>query len=1037
MKRNLRPLAMIAVLAATATGLTATPAHAWKPRTHVYLAEQALKDATDNSKVTIYEADYRTGKVVGTLGEFPVDARVLAALRQNPKQYRAGVVGPDAYPDIATGQQIIHPNASHALDGHATAQGTNSWLTYLWDRAYGPQAPSMADAVLRQLPSTISLNYRNDTTANRAFVTGYLTHAAGDMFAHTFVNHFSGGEFMLQPDPRNALKHLILEGYIGKRTPGLGPASTDDLVSIDGGVSEFIYREMVRAHPGSPLEQKLFQGDGTSKSIPAIFSKLRNEIQKDITRYDNLLSGKTKLTPADNLWLVAEGSRIGLKKRWVEDIDKGLRAWPQFSHDLAKALVYNADGGTDVARAKALTSDYVKNYLVYMGPVPDFVIDGTKLMMEVIDKLTPTIPFLSELLAELKKNALDYIVRSATGRTLDEWTAYLKNPEQHFDPVMNAPGGEHPGRSAQRIALGDFNRDYLKLNDVAFGNPGETFSIEQFPPAFNTVQMSKIMLLGKDGISQLLDALVAKGCPRPVLPSGHENVMLGWLQSLDNDNQWQGLASRGANPKSTLIFAQNGGATYQRLFMKMVGEEEWVTAPTPSNQSSAPLTAAQSALLDRFAGEWQNVTTGPGGSVTMTFTRDGSLLRGTTQVRGAHTETLYPGAVVEARASEDGTRLEAEWWTPSDVAGYVPKRGTFKATPGPGDETFQGAYRQPDQGAPVSDHPWSATRKKATTPPATTDGRNSGGGNNANPGTGSTVPGTIPGGIGGGAGHRVGERFPIEITIRSLQYSVEPVNVGDTTIAPHADEKLLVVRYTMTNAAGEERHFDQDTLAFFAMDEENASHPSTGLVGLERSRREVGTDVDPGVSLDLYTVLVVPADGAMRKLIIEPTHSGEGKVKATIDLSGGKVSPLTAPFADPADASGATARASVPAETGTFYPMGFFDARLDSVKVEPGQLNAVFTVRNRSTLRQHFDHGIFLPTLRDAEGGEVEWDATIYHATKAATIPGAYVEPQTEYRIRFRFTHAEGVTPQKLSLGEHFGSQLTRAYVFPIATTGQ
>jgi hypothetical protein len=279
--------------------------------------------------------------------------------------------------------------------------------------------------------------------------------------------------------------------------------------------------------------------------------------------------------------------------------------------------------------------------------------------------------------------------------------------------------------------------------------------------------------------------------------------------------------------------------------------------------------------------------------------------------------------------------------------------------------------------------------------------------------------------------YTVGIRYPIPITIRSLRYTLEPVNIGDETIAPHADEKLLVVHYTVKN--DEARHFDQDLLRIAAVDSDNASHPSTGRVGLERSRREVGTELDENGSLDVYTVLVLPADGEAKKLILEPTYSGEEKRKATMDLSG-LVTPLPAPFADPSDASGATARAVIPAEAGKFYPMGFFDTRLDSVATDAGRLTVIFTIKNGSTLRQSFDNGTFLPTVHDTTGDVIEWDGSIYHATKPGPA-GTDIEPGTEYRIRFRFPLGEGIAPKTIALSEHFGGKKTHAYSFDITAS--
>jgi hypothetical protein len=261
---------------------------------------------------------------------------------------------------------------------------------------------------------------------------------------------------------------------------------------------------------------------------------------------------------------------------------------------------------------------------------------------------------------------------------------------------------------------------------------------------------------------------------------------------------------------------------------------------------------------------------------------------------------------------------------------------------------------------------------------------------------------------------------------------VEPVNVGDETIAPHADEKLLVVHYTIKNGATEERHFDNDNVKFFAVDSDNASHPYARRVGLEGSRREVGTSLDPNGSLNLYTVIVLPAEGEAKKLVLEPSYSGEGKGRATMDLSG-KVTPLPAPFADPADATGATARPLVPAESGKFYPMGFFDLRLDSVAIEAGRLTTIFTIKNRSTLRQSFDHGTFLPVVHDTAGDKIDWDDNIYHATKTGPA-GTDIEAGAEYRIRLRFSLAEGVMPKTLAFSEHFGGKKTRAYQFDVST---
>ena len=162
---------------------------AWTPYTHHYTGANAYADATDNGMVTINGEEY------------PVPPEVVAALIAHPASYNAGVVGPDAYPDSVTGQKVIHP------------EFTGQWLRHTLNRAWDAQGDP---------------NYSADEKGQiLAFAYGYLTHAAGDMWAHTLVNDFAQGVFPsfaeIGGDPAKvaiAIRHIILEGYIADATPG-------------------------------------------------------------------------------------------------------------------------------------------------------------------------------------------------------------------------------------------------------------------------------------------------------------------------------------------------------------------------------------------------------------------------------------------------------------------------------------------------------------------------------------------------------------------------------------------------------------------------------------------------------------------------------------------------------------------------------------------------------------------------------------------------------------------------------------------------
>jgi hypothetical protein len=176
-------LAVLAMLA------PAMPAEAWKPYTHNTSAEAAYLDATDDG-------------FVGVLGRsYPVPANVVTALRNWPQFYNAGVIGPDGFPDLTYGQSVIHPSQ------------TGAWLRHVLHRAQLAQNdPAYSAAEKQQI---------------LAFSYGFLTHAAGDLWGHTFVNDFARGVFpgvseILTDAERAAIavRHIVVEGYIGDATPG-------------------------------------------------------------------------------------------------------------------------------------------------------------------------------------------------------------------------------------------------------------------------------------------------------------------------------------------------------------------------------------------------------------------------------------------------------------------------------------------------------------------------------------------------------------------------------------------------------------------------------------------------------------------------------------------------------------------------------------------------------------------------------------------------------------------------------------------------
>jgi hypothetical protein len=160
--------------------LTPIEARAFKVETHVWIAQQLIDELSVKPEVTVR---------LGTLPlMLPVLPRVRDAILAHPELFRLGSIGPDAFPGVYEGQMTIHPGAEKK------GWGTGEWLTH----------------VLRLA----------ETPPEIAFAYGFLVHAAADIFAHTYVNHYAGDIYLLADGEIDVeTRHFLLEGYIAQRMP--------------------------------------------------------------------------------------------------------------------------------------------------------------------------------------------------------------------------------------------------------------------------------------------------------------------------------------------------------------------------------------------------------------------------------------------------------------------------------------------------------------------------------------------------------------------------------------------------------------------------------------------------------------------------------------------------------------------------------------------------------------------------------------------------------------------------------------------------
>ena len=272
------------VLEAAVDPMTALSDVAWKPYTHVEMAKDIRMDLLADGKLSI-NGQLPDGTPFSN--QYSVNPKILEAIRSYPGSYYSGAVGPDGFPDLTFGQRILHPN------------DTGTWLARIFDMAWAAQGSSEFTGSEKQ--QILSFSY------------GFATHAAGDFFAHTLVNEFADGVFpavgdiIAGPakgdDLANAIRHLLVEGYMGDATPGFdnfkdrsllpnGDLSDDSTPGITYEAPfRFIYDTLIAPFPGDPTSPADTGRIGAALSADATTNQFVRTSASGSFRHDGFLAG--------------------------------------------------------------------------------------------------------------------------------------------------------------------------------------------------------------------------------------------------------------------------------------------------------------------------------------------------------------------------------------------------------------------------------------------------------------------------------------------------------------------------------------------------------------------------------------------------------------------------------------------------------------------------------------------------------------------------------------------------------------------------
>ena len=182
-----------------------------------------------------------------------------------------------------------------------------------------------------------------------------------------------------------------------------------------------------------------------------------------------------------------------------------------------------------------------------------------------------------------------------------------------------------------------------------------------------------------------------------------------------------------------------------------------------------------------------------------------------------------------------------------------------------------------------------------------------------------------------GKAYTLGKADATNLTLKSAEYTVGHVKVGDRFFWPNEGEKLLAIHYTLHNPLPREQHVDYSTISWTAVDakSQNKNQEYLGVGVDDQTHKTLDQAMKPAQKIEVFAVIRVAGEGAVPKLMAA-NHADAGTPVARYDLHG-KVKPLAAPYADPGDQTGATVAKVIPGAFGVFYTTGNFDTKVEKV----------------------------------------------------------------------------------------------------------
>jgi hypothetical protein len=474
-------------------------APAFKIGTHVWIAQQVLNDVLPDGRVTIDGHEY------------VVDGDVLHALRRYQSEYRMGNIGPDGFPDLVVPQVTAHPGVKGGWQ-------TDDWLRWMLT------------------------NVKSED--QRAFVLGYFGHVASDIFAHTYINNYTGDVFLLTDgEVDNEFRHFALETYIDDHLPSLMDHTGRMIADRASAVSQ----------PSRFLADSLILTETVASEYLRPASKTATHLTA-MLRVRSSLDSAIKLTELDPTGLATSTVRQRLVS-WRADVDKSVVAYIDASANTAREFL--KPHGDPLKPIIFWNECWSPVFLAVPRQVPQSICgpnaggtNGIAAIDAEIEKLRAGLGPLT-LIADpfiQIKNFVDTDLRRAL---TDASSAIAKNVGgDDVRTLIRLLNGDVSRAELNRVFSQDrSNKGLPVFEDVASRIDTDMLltthgrlDAERFQPVHDAIVLTKLTLLSPAQLNKLVrdSGVVGRTVYGVDLYSG--NVLLDVVRSADGSYQWLGTA---------------------------------------------------------------------------------------------------------------------------------------------------------------------------------------------------------------------------------------------------------------------------------------------------------------------------------------------------------------------------------------------------------------------------------------------------------------------------------------------------------------